>query len=345
MKISCHRLSAAGVLVLGTVFAELYGIFLHGLSEIRRESDTFTSPNCFTNFSFFSMKSLLFRTLLAAVLAVSVVGCSKCSNNEAQIAEQITAEKGALQGERDRTDSLYRSALKQVDEMMTVLTSLEAEEGIVRVMGAEAGESASAFKQRMEEIAKRMNEKTATIRKQAGDITALKQRLASTEAKLVAVTKRADSLAAIVTTQQTEIVALRQQLSSARKSIDSLKQRLAEKDAIISTKVRDLNRAYYIVAPRNDLYTKGIIDKQGQFLFFGGRIAVKQNFDPRDFSRVDITEAKDIDIKAAKDNITLVSNHDADSFELVANGDASTLKIKDPERFWKNAKYLVVMTD
>jgi predicted RNase H-like nuclease (RuvC/YqgF family) len=292
-----------------------------------------------------TMRTTAMRFCAAALLAVSLAGCSKCSNNEAQIAEQISSEKGALQTERDRTDSLYRSALKQVDEMMTVLTSLEAEEGIVRVMGPEAGESAAAFKQRMEEIAKRMNEKTTTIRKQAGDITALKQRLASTEAKLAAVTKRADSLAALVSSQQTEIVGLRQQLSNARKSIDSLKQRLAEKDAIIATKVRDLNRAYYIVAPRNDLYNKGIIDKQGQFLFFGGRIAVKQNFDTRDFSRVDITEAKDIEIKVAKDNVTLISNHDADSFELVANGDASVLKIKDPERFWKNAKYLVVMTD
>jgi len=280
------------------------------------------------------------------LLAVASAGCNSCGGSkDAEITQQITAEKGVLESERDRMDSLYRSALKQVDEMMTVLSALEAEEGIVRTMGPEAGESAADFKRRMEEIANRMNEKTTMIRKQAAEITALRSKLAATEAKLAAVTKRADSLAALVSSQQTEITALRQQLASSRRTIDSLKTKLAERDAIISSKVRDLNRAYYIVAPRNDLFSKGIIDKQGQVLFFGGRIAVKQNFDTKDFTMVDITEARDIAIKAGKDNVTLVSNHDADTYELVANGDGSTLKIKDPERFWKNAKYLVVMTD
>jgi uncharacterized coiled-coil protein SlyX len=291
------------------------------------------------------VKKMLFQTALAALVAVAVVGCSKCSNNEAQIADQISAEKGALVGERDRTDSLYRTTLKQVDEMMTVLAALEAEEGIVRTMGPEKGEAAGDFKKRMEDIAMRMNEKTAMIRKQAGEITSLKQKLAATEAKLAAVTSRADSLAKLVSTQQGEIASLRQQLAASRKTIDSLKAKLAEKDAIIASKVKDLNRAYYIVAKRDDLYNKGIIDKQGQFLFFGGRIAVKQNFDTKDFTTVDITEAQNIDIKAAKANVTLVSNHDADAFELTDNGDTSTLKIKDPQRFWKNAKYLVVMTE
>jgi hypothetical protein len=288
----------------------------------------------------------LISLLLIVMLAASAGSCSKCTSNEAQIAEQISTEKSLLQGERDRTDSLYRTTLKQVDEMMTVLSALEAEEGIVRTMGPEAGESAGDFKKRMEDIARRMNEKTAMIRKQASEITALKQKLAATEQKLLAVTNRADSLAKLVSAQQGEIVALRQQLAASRKTIDSLKQRLAEKDAIIASKVKDLNRAYYIVAPRNDLYSKGIIDKQGQFLFFGGRIAVKQNFDTRDFTIVDITEAREIPISVAKDNVTIVSNHDTESYDLIAAGDASSvLKIKDPDRFWKNAKYLVVMTD
>jgi len=61
----------------------------------------------------------------AACLAVVVAGCNSCSGSkDAEITQQITAEKGVLQSERDRTDSLYRSALKQVDEMMTVLSAL-----------------------------------------------------------------------------------------------------------------------------------------------------------------------------------------------------------------------------
>ncbi len=293
------------------------------------------------------MRTIMLRTAIAISFIVSLYGCSKCGGGaEQKITEQINAEKGVLTSEKDRTDSLYREALKQVDEMMSVLSALEAEEGIVRTMGQEKGESAATFKQRMEDIAKRLNDKTATIRKQANEITSLKSKLAATEVKLAAVTKRADSLGALVNVQQKEIVQLREQLVSSRRTIDSLKTKLAEKDAIIASKVKDLNRAFYIVASKDNLLEKGIVDKQGKVLFFGGRIAMKQNFDTKDFTKIDISELREIPINAAKSDVTLVSTHDADTYQLVEAGDGkSTLKIKDADRFWKSAKYLVVMTE
>jgi hypothetical protein len=101
-----------------------------------------------------------------------------------------------------------------------------------------------------------------------------------------------------------------------------------------------------VIGKRDDLMTKGIIDKQGQVLFFGGRISVKQNFDAKDFTKIDISSLKELKIAAPKDRTSLVSNHDADTFELVAASDTECLlKIKDEKAFWKNAKYLVVMTE
>lgn len=293
------------------------------------------------------MRTIVQRTAIALFCIGMLYGCSKCGRSaEEQVSMQLSAEKGVIQSEKDRTDSLYRETLRQLDEMVTVLQALEAEEGIVRTMGPEKGETPATFKQRMEDIARRMNEKTATIRKQAGEITNLKQKLAATEAKLAAVSKRADSLASLVSVQQKEIVALREQLTSSRKTIDSLRQKMVEKDAIIASKIKDLNRAHYIVNTKDDLLKKGIIDKQGQVLFFGGRIAVKQNFDTKDFTTIDITEIKEIPVKAAKDDVSIVSTHDTDTYEVVESGEgACIIKIKEPQRFWKGAKYLVIMVD
>ena len=286
-----------------------------------------------------------YSVILLALVAVAVVGCSKCGGQE-EVIKEVDAEKMNLVAEKSRTDSLYQQTLRQVDEMMSVLSALEAEEGIVKTMGPERGEAPVDFRKRMEDIARRMNEKTAMIRKQADEIQNLKNKLASTEKRLASVTQKADSLGRIVSEQQQEIVALRQQLASSRRSIDSLKAKLAEKDQIINSKVKELNTAYYVVGKRDDLFTKGVIDKQGQVLFFGGRISVKQNFDLKDFTKIDITSLKELQIPAAKDHITLVSNHDADTFEIIATGESqSVLKIKDEKAFWKNAKYLVVMTE
>jgi hypothetical protein len=198
----------------------------------------------------------------------------------------------------------------------------------------------------MEDIARKMNEKTAMIRKQAEEVNGLKNKLAATEKKLAAVTSKADSLSRLIGEQQQEIIALRQQLSASRKMVDSLRTKLAEKDQIINSKVKELNTGYYVIGKRDDLFSKGIIDKQGQVLFFGGRISVKQNFDTKDFTKIDIASLKELKIAAPKDRTTLVSNHDADTFELASAGDTECLlKIKDEKAFWKNAKYLVIMTE
>lgn len=293
------------------------------------------------------MRTIVQRTTIALFCVGMLYGCSKCGRTaEEQVSMQLTAEKGVIQNEKDRTDSLYRETLRQLDEMVTVLQALEAEEGIVRTMGPEKGENPATFKQRMEDIARRLNDKTATIRKQAGEINSLKQKLAATESKLAAVSKRADSLASLVNVQQKEIVALREQLTISRRAIDSLRQKVAEKDAIIASKIKDLNRAHYIVNSKDDLLKKGIIDKQGQVLFFGGRIAVKQNFDTKDFTTIDISEIKEIPVKAPKNDISIVSTHDTDTYEIIESGEESCIvRIKDPQRFWKGAKYLVVMID
>lgn len=286
-----------------------------------------------------------YSAALLALMAVAIVGCSKCGGQE-DVIKEVDAEKINLMAEKSRTDSLYQQTLRQVDEMMSVLSALEAEEGIVKTMEPERGESATDFRKRMEDIARRMNEKTTMIRKQADEIQGLKNKLASTEKKLASVSQKADSLARLVNEQQQEIVALRQQLASSRRTIDSLKAKLAEKDQIINSKVKELNTAYYVIGKRDDLMTKGVIDKQGQVLFFGGRISVKQNFDLKDFTKIDIASVKELQIPAAKDRVSLVSNHDADTFELVPTGDSQCLlKIKDEKAFWKNAKYLVVMTE
>ncbi|MDW8220145.1 MAG: hypothetical protein RML40_06395 [Bacteroidota bacterium] len=286
-----------------------------------------------------------YAVILLALTAVAVSSCSQCGGQE-ELIKAVDAEKMNLMAEKNRTDSLYQQTLRQVDEMMSVLAALEAEEGILKTMGPERGESAADFRRRMEDIARRMNEKTAMIRKQAEEIQRLKGKLAETERKLAAVSQKADSLARLVSEQQQEIIALRQQLAISRKTIDSLKAKLAEKDQIINSKVKELNTAYYIIGKRDDLMNKGVIDKQGQVLFFGGRIAVKQNFDLKDFTRIDITAMKEFSIPAPKDRTTLVSNHDTDTYELVPNGENQCmLKILDEKAFWKNAKYLVVMTE
>lgn len=284
-------------------------------------------------------------SILLALMAIAIVGCSKCGGQE-EVMNQVEAEKTNILAEKSRTDSLYQQTLRQVDEMMSVLSALEAEEGIVKTLGPERGESATDFRKRMEDIARKMNDKTAMIRKQAEEIGALKNKLVSTEKKLAAVAQKADSLSRLVGEQQQEIIALRQQLANSRKMVDSLKSKLAEKDQIINSKVKELNSAYYIIGRRDDLMTKGIIDKQGQVLFFGGRISVKQSFDAKDFTKIDISSLKELKIAAPKDRTSLVSNHDADTFELVTAGEAEcVIKIKDEKAFWKNAKYLVVMTE
>ena len=103
-----------------------------------------------------------------------------------------------------------------------------------------------------------------------------------------------------------------------------------------------LNRAYLAIGSFKELKDRGLVQRQGGFLWFGRTIDVVEEADRGKFLEVDIRQVNHLPVKAA--NLSLLSEHPVDSYEIVP-GDTEEMKvleITNPEAFWKASRYLVI---
>ncbi len=119
---------------------------------------------------------------------------------------------------------------------------------------------------------------------------------------------------------------------------------LKEKDEVIAKKEKELNTAYYVVGSFQELKEAEIVEKEGGLIGLGKTKTLKDNFNKTEFVEVDKTDARTIPVFNKK--AELITTHHADSYEWIEeDGKVKWLKIKDPELFWENSKYLVVEAD
>jgi hypothetical protein len=79
-------------------------------------------------------------------------------------------------------------------------------------------------------------------------------------------------------------------------------------------------------------------------LGLGGQKELKENFNSKAFTPIDITKVQTIPLQST--GAQLVTNHPSDSYSIEIKGDqVSDLRITDPEKFWAASKYLVVVVD
>ena len=109
-------------------------------------------------------------------------------------------------------------------------------------------------------------------------------------------------------------------------------------DEAITAQTQHLNTAYFIVGTAKELVEKKILEKGGLL----GKKTINSDFDESLFQKIDVTEIFSIpvDTKKAK----LLTYHPSDSYVLNGNNKViESLEITDPEEFWKQSKYLVVV--
>lgn len=158
---------------------------------------------------------------------------------------------------------------------------------------------------------------------------------------------------------------LRESLTYANSKGDSLNKVVSERDFDLGVKTLVINQqadhittiskeitkmdyerreAFYVVGTFEELKTKNVLEKHGGVLGLGKTKALKENFDREQFLQIDKMDFETIPVFAKSAEI--VSNHDKDSYEFVFGKDdmVEYIKILDPDKFWENTRYLVVVT-
>ena len=190
-------------------------------------------------------------------------------------------------------------------------------------------------------------------------VNSLEDKLKAANLKTNVFQNRVSKLSALVKEREATIASLKETIEARDESIrlmnvqvDSLVESASEQLQSIQAKNEEienlteenntLNRAYLAIGSFKELKDRGLVQRQGGFLWFGRTIDVLEDADRGKYLEVDIRQVNHLPVKAA--NLSLLSEHPIDSYEIVPGEteEMKVLEITDPEEFWKASRYLVI---
>lgn len=292
------------------------------------------------------------RAKLSGWVAVAALLASACGPSEVvrrQLDELpiLTAEKGRLQAEVVR----LTAAMLEIETQLANVTMIPAPttEGAERASPPAAVGQLVAYVSEMEE-----------------QLTAVQRRLRSVNATTAAQVQRIAELDAVVAEERTAIEGHRQSIASLEAAISNLEAETARQGQVnqqleqtVESMTDEANTVWYVVGTKEELLERGVIREEGgsRVLFIFGKrgqtIVPSRTVDPTMFTAGDLRMLSTIPLPLPLPDAegdatwTVVTPQDLSASGSLLDekgrvlGDA--LSIIDPDRFWANSRYLIVV--
>ena len=202
----------------------------------------------------------------------------------------------------------------------------------------------SQNKQIIADLNNEVGTKNKQLAKYSNRIVGLNKRLKSYKKQAKDLEEKNQILTAGLKTVADENVKLTNENQQKDLYINSQESVINSQKEELLVKEKTLNEAYYIVGDYKELKECEIVEKEGGIVGIAATKTLKDNFDKKDFIKIDQRDYKTIPILSKK--AELISNHHPDSYTwLEEDGEVKWIKITDPELFWESSKYLVIETD
>ncbi len=296
--------------------------------------------------------------LLAAGLALT--GCqgntqsAKLDEQGRQLTEQnqlLTADKERLARQLEEVTAAQNEADATLTEVQNGLAEIRAKELKVLKKTLDVSREGKSPATAREALASEIATIRTAIHQNLQKLARLEKDRHATGVKMASLEKLADELKQSLEAKDATIAELgakvrdlSSQVEMQAGVISSKDGQLKEKDETIQAKTKALNTAYVAVAGKSVLKKKGVIDKRGSILGLGGAWQETGRYDPQLFREVDTTQEDELAIPAPVAKVRVLPGHPASSYQIVAGGPAtSKLKVTDPDAFWRESRYLVVM--
>lgn len=161
-------------------------------------------------------------------------------------------------------------------------------------------------------------------------VASLESRIAEQEAQIQALTKELEKKNATI--------------KSLEKDVASLKEVEKKKNKQIAEIQDEQNTAYFAIGTKKELRTKNIVDRKGGFIGLGKATVLANNSDFAAFTKIDTRNTQEIPLTGKK--IKIVTPHAETSYSLEGDPKRPTsIRIINPDLFWKASKCLVIMVD
>jgi len=283
------------------------------------------------------MKKLLFFSLLSFLFACD----TKIASDESVITgskDSIVAENERLKQESSEKEEAINSFMRSFNEIQENLNVIKEKEKLVTT-SAKTGDVKNNKDQIVEDIQliyDLMNKNKQAVANMSGKLKKANLKIAELEKMITNLTIQLEQ-------KDAEISDLREQLERMNLELSQLAINYEESEKTSAEKTSQLNTAFYAFGTSKELQTQGVITKEGGLIGIGKTAQLSKDFNKKYFTKIDVTETTTIPIAAKKAKI--LTNHPTSSYKLEGVGKVDKLVITNPDEFWSNSKYLVVIVE
>ncbi len=286
-------------------------------------------------------KSLL---IIGLFTMVSLFGCQGEKEQQAR-EKQIHDSFAQLMSAKDiELESLFQE-LNEIDSSLNVVTSQYTKVSkVANTSGEISKDTKSSIKSNIETINNLLKENknkvanvNARMNKNNKENEQLKTFVRNLESRIKEQEEQIQSLTA-------ELAKKNIQIDNLNKDIADLNTKTKQRDAQIMKIEDEKNAAYFVVGTKKELLTKQVIDRKGGFIGIGKASVLANDPEYANLTKIDIRNTQEIPLTGKK--IKIITSHPTDSYTLEGSEKAPTsIRIRNPEQFWRGNRCLVIMID
>jgi chromosome segregation ATPase len=301
-------------------------------------------------FRFKSNKNIIIFILSLVIVVVGFIAFQQNREKTKLISE--------YQSERNATESYLNQTFQTIESN---LAEIRVREGIIEsnLDNPESTGNLSAEEkiqneiQMIESIMEKNKALIADLNlkvdNQNADLIKYKNTISQTNKKLESFKQEVANLMAIneglqgdLTTAKSKYSNLESDYQTKIEDINSKSQIINEQLSELQKRDLEMNKVFYTVGEFKELNEENLVEKEGGILGIGSTKVLANSLDQKKFIEVDRRDLKVIPVHGKK--VELVTKHDITSYEIVMkNGRAEKLVINNPEAFWRDSKYLIVL--
>ncbi len=300
----------------------------------------------------------LVRSISLVLLSASLAAC----NSEVKQQLATVAKTDSL-----RVDSLTAVRQELMQELTAstgFVTEINKELAKARSLAVKPGTSLETSGE-MTATNEQRKAIVARIAHLVARLDSVQNRLAATRSRVTQLTKQDSALVAQVAAYEKSIAELQEQAAKERTEFQAQIQQKQTEIAGLNGKIDTLNTvrtalvdtvgqlttekntAYYVIGTKDELIQKGVLVAEGgkRFFLLGGRqVSPARELNPSNFTKID--RLADRNIPLPEGQYQIFSRHNPSFAKPQSSKDGKIsggLTIEQPEQFWANSKFLIIV--
>ncbi len=283
---------------------------------------------------------------LALVVVAVLIGCTDRTDELEKQNAELRNKSSELSADLSSRDAYIDTVTQSINDIYANLEGMRSKEkSIVSETNAlESGKKLTSREVR-QRILTQLGEIDATLKGNNQKLTDLQKRMNSYRTQFTGMKKMVATLKQTIEEREASIAALEQKVHGLESDLTEEKRVVGEKEAVIADQTNKINTGFYIVGKRSDLEQKGIIAKDGGFLWglLGSSTILASGIDQKYFTPINKVSERTIQVNG-KINEVIPKRGETLYTKTLVDNNQSMLTIAEPDQFWQD-KYLVIITD